>query len=372
MENLSILIKPVSGSCDSRCRYCFYADITNSREIKNRGAMSLELLELIVQKALTATTKSCAFGFQGGEPTLAGLDFFRALIEFEKKHNTNGVKIFHALQTNGARIDNAWASFLAEHDFLTGLSIDAGKRIHDALRVDISGKGTHSRCMKAARLLSRHGARFNILSVVTKPLASEPDKVYGFYKENNFNFIQFIPCIDELGEGRAQRPFSLDARTYGAFLCRIFDLWHSDLIKGRYISIRAFDNYIHMLAGYPPENCGMAGVCNAYPLIEADGSVYPCDFYAVDALLLGNIMTHGFDSLLLGSAATGFNLLSRETHETCGECEYYPVCRGGCRRDREPLINGALSLNKYCEAYKAFFKHSLPRMKLLARKFFPS
>ena len=379
-----------------RCRYCFYADISDSRELKNCGVMSLDTLELIVRKALATATKHCVFGFQGGEPTLAGLDFFRALIEFEQKHNIHQAQISRALQTNGLLIDENWASFLAKHDFLVGLSIDAGIQIHDGLRRDTGDKGTHSRCMKTARILSRHGVRLNILSVVTRPLAENPDKAYAFYKKNGFDFIQFIPCLDKLGEPharseRAERharaehtkrlnrrdnplsadDYSLDAGLYGEFLCRVFDLWHADFTGGRYISIRAFDNYIHMLAGYPPENCGMAGVCNAYPLIEADGSVYPCDFYAIDEYLLGNIKTSDFAELSRTKSASEFNSVSRTAHPVCEKCDYYPICRGGCRRDREPVADGVLSLNKYCESYKVFFEHALPRMMQVARQVFP-
>lgn len=367
MKALGLLIKPASGSCNMRCRYCFYADVAAARDVGNRGAMSLDTLETIVRRALAEATHFCSFGFQGGEPTLAGLDFFRALIAFERQHNVNDIKIAHAIQTNGTLIDAEWAAFFAEHDFLTGVSIDAGREIHDELRPGADGRGTHKRAMKAAELLRAAGARFNILSVVTGRLAAQPERAYRFYKEHDFRYIQFIPCLDEMKPGARQAAHSLNARSYSRFLCRIFDLWHEDYRRGEYYSIRAFDNYIRILAGQPPENCAMAGVCVPYPLIEADGSVYPCDFYAVDRHYLGNVGEHSFAEMLSGDAARYFAGPSLQIDERCRACPYFPLCRGGCRRDREPETDGMLRLNKFCEAYQALFKHALPRMSEISK-----
>lgn len=369
MRALSLLIKPASGGCNMRCRYCFYADVAASREVKNYGVMSTDTLEVIVRRALSEADGRCFFGFQGGEPTLAGLNFFRAFIELEKKYNTRNLRVGHSLQTNGLLIDGEWAAFLAENRFLVGLSVDGGKQVHDGLRPDAAGKGTHNRCLAAARRMSKAGVEFNILTVVTRQLAAHPDKAYRFYRQQGFRYLQFIPCLDGLDGGPGSH--SLTAEQYGKFLCRVFDLWYADLEKGEYLSIRAFDNYIRMLAGQPPENCAMLGVCNAYPVVEADGSVYPCDFYCTDPYYLGNIADHSFEELLTGEAAQRFMAPSRETDGECRACEYCHICRGGCRRDREPLIGGMPSSNRFCESFRAFFGHCLPRMELVARRFAP-
>ncbi|MCL2616431.1 MAG: anaerobic sulfatase maturase [Defluviitaleaceae bacterium] len=350
-----------------RCRYCFYADVSAARDIKNHGIMPYVLLETLVQKALSEVRGYCQFAFQGGEPTLAGLDFFRKLVELEKKYNVNNARVSYALQTNGLLIDDAWAAFFKENGFLIGLSIDSFKQVHDGLRQDAAGKGTHSRCIEAAKILTEHRVQFNILSVVTRQLAEQPNRVYRFYKQHGFRYIQFIPCLDGMAEGSGANEYSLRAKAFSKFLCRIFDLWHADFIKNDYYSIRAFDNYIHMLAGRPPENCAMNGVCNAYALVEANGSVYPCDFYAVDRFLLGNVATHNFKEMLQGDSAEAFITPSMHVNQACKVCEYFYICRGGCRRDREPLNNGVLSGNRYCEAYKMFFEHALPRMMEIAR-----
>jgi uncharacterized protein len=360
MRSQFFLIKPASSSCNMRCRYCFYADIAGHRAVKSHGVMSLDTLETIVQKALSEVTEHCSFGFQGGEPTLAGIDFFRKLIMFEKKHNVNNVKISHSLQTNGLLIDREWAEFFRENNFLTGLSIDACKQSHDALRVDAGGGGTHARCMAAARALRQNRAEFNILSVVTRPLASHPERVWRFIKNEKFRHVQFIPYLGGVS-GKDDGP---DNRAFGAFLCQIFDLWYLDYIKGNYISVRAFDNYIYMLSGYAPENCAMAGRCSAYPLIEADGSVYPCDFYALDAYKIGHVQTHGFREMLESDAARRFTAASGVLRSDCRRCVFYPLCRGGCRRYRD---GSAAGTDYYCHAYQVFFRHSLSRMTAIAQ-----
>ena len=168
MPPINLLIKPASGSCNMRCRYCFYMDETSKREEENYGMMSLETLETIIRKALAETEGALDIGFQGGEPTLRGLDFYRKLIEIEKKHNSRGIRISPAIQTNGYLIDDEWAEFFAENHFLVGLSMDGHKDIHDANRLDATGKGTHSRVVRAAQILTRHKAEFNILVVVTR------------------------------------------------------------------------------------------------------------------------------------------------------------------------------------------------------------
>jgi len=350
------------------CSYCFYSNVTEIRTVKNHGIMSDGVLETIVRKALAEADRFCVFGFQGGEPTLAGLDFYRKLIEYVKAHNVNDVSVSYSLQTNGLLLDDEWVEFFRENKFLIGLSIDASKQVHDDFRTDMSGKGTHNRCMKAARLLSKKNVDFNILSVLTRQLASHPDRAYRFYKQNGFRYIQFIPCLDGLGEKHGSNFYSLDIETYTRFLCRIFDLWYTDLINNEYYSIRAFDNYVQMLAGKPAENCAMNGICNTYALIEADGSVYPCDFYALDEYLLGNINTHGFEQMLTSEKSEAFISSSHYIDHKCRSCEYHFICRGGCRRDREPVINGIPSLNHYCNAYKIFFDHALQRMKVLAQR----
>ncbi len=349
-----------------RCRYCFYADVADARAIPNYGMMSVETLENIVRKSMEAAEVSCMFGFQGGEPTLAGLDFYRTFIELEKRFNTRNLVTVHTLQTNGLLIDDEWAEFLAANKFLVGVSLDAPKAIHDEMRPDAAGRDTHNRVVKATRLLEKHGCAFNILSVVTRAMARHPEKAYRYYKERSFNHIQLIPCFDSLAAGHGANPHSLDAELYGRFLCRLFDLWYEDFIAGTYLSIRLFDNWVHMAAGHQPENCAAAGACQPYMLVEADGSVFPCDFYALDEYRIGNINTDAVEDIILSEKAYLFAKASRVPAPECESCEFFAMCRGGCRRDRETQEGGGLGLNVYCGAYKTFFAYTLPRFRHLA------
>jgi len=354
MPPLSMLIKPVSGHCDLRCRYCFYQE-------KSGGPMSLETLETIVRKALAFADGSCAFLFQGGEPTLAGQPFYEALIACQKRYNTKRVAISNSIQTNGMRIDQKWAEFLAEHDFLVGLSLDGPEAPHDQTRC-----GSFGRAMQAASLLRQAGARFNILCVVSRANAAQGKQVYRFFKENGFRHLQFIPCLDPMDVRRGSLPWSLTPKSYLAFLKTTFDLWHRDCMDGSAPSIRYFDNLLGMVMGRPPEACGMSGVCGCQFVTEADGSVYPCDFYVSDERNIGNILDHGFEDMRFSSACERFIEDSLRLHQDCRHCQWLSFCRGGCRRDREPPGGKNAGKNYFCETYRAFFAYALPRLRQLA------
>lgn len=366
MKSLSLLLKPAANKCNMRCLYCFSVDRDDEDAAVPTVLMAPATLETAVQKALAHPEESCTFGFQGGEPTLAGLDFFRKFIELEKRHNTRGIPVAHAIETNGLLIDDEWADFFAENAFLVGVSLDAGKQIHDQMRPDTHGRDTHNRVVEATRILRKHEVDFTILSVVTRALARHPDRAYRYLKERDFRHVQFIPCLDPIGETPGQRLYSLDSASYEKFLCRVFDLWYAEFAAGDYYSIRMFDNFVHMLAGFEPEQCSLAGVCQAYLLVEANGDVYPCDYYQTDEFRLGNINDDSVGDLLEGERARAFVDGSRRVPDACGACEFFSLCRGGCRRNRETGTDGLPERNLYCEAYQAFFEHAMPRLKQLA------
>lgn len=365
MPPLHFLVKPVSGSCNLRCRYCFYHDVGENRAVQSYGTMSGETLELLIRKALEEAEGSCAFGFQGGEPTLAGLDFFRKAVELQKRYNTRGLAISNAIQTNGMLMDAEWADFLTENRFLVGLSLDGTKELHDRNRLDSAGKGTYSRVLQAAQLLKARGVEFNILTVVTRDSAKKADSLYGFFRRCGFDWLQFIPCLDPLEHRRGGCSYSLTPEDYGHFLKRLFDCWYRDVKAGRFVYIRYFENLVGMLLGNPPESCGMSGRCAVQNVVEADGSVYPCDFYALDQWKLGNIRTDGIREMMESKTARRFLEAAREVPEKCRSCRYYPLCRGGCRRDRE-AAGGVLGLNDFCPAFETFFDYALPRLEEVA------
>lgn len=364
MSSLSLLVKPSSGGCNVRCKYCFYHDEQLNRETFSYGFMSEETLEILIKKALEYATVRCTFGFQGGEPTLRGLDFFRLAVELQKKYNIHRVEIFNAIQTNGLLIDSEWADFLRENKFLVGLSLDGTKETHDLNRLDPNGKGTFNRVLQTAQRLAAHQVDFNLLTVVTNQTADNIGKIYGFYRRSGLLYQQYIPCLDPLGEQRGISPYSLTPEKFAKFLKALFDLWYRDVIAGKFIYIRYFENLLGMLLGRPPEHCGLSGRCALQNVVEADGSVYPCDFYCLDQYRLGNIRESGFEELAASPRAKQFLAEGLAVPERCRECRCAFICRGGCRRDREPLGENA---NYFCEAYRSFFAYALPRLQELAR-----
>lgn len=353
--------------CNLNCRYCFYRDITKKREQSSYGFMTEETLEAVIQKGLSYAGQDCTIAFQGGEPTLAGLDFYKTVVELEKKHNKKGVRVHNAIQTNGIGLDAAWADFFRDNNFLVGISLDGVKQTHDINRVDSREDGTYQRVIEAIRLLDSRRVEYNVLTVVNRQTAPRAGRIYNFYKRMGLSYLQFIPCLDPYGDTPGAMPYSLTAADYGTFLCTLFDLWYRDVKKGEGCSIRQFENYIEMLLGFPPEACGMIGVCGMQHVVEADGSVYPCDFYVLDGFRLGNLRTDSFETINRRREALGFVEASRKIDPECRSCRFFPLCRGGCRRHRPVNPDGTLGRNIFCESYKRFFSYTEERLTELAR-----
>lgn len=367
MPSASILIKPASSICNIACKYCFYHKIAENRENACLGIMSGETLETLVREVIDYADDYAAFAFQGGEPCAAGLDYFRKAVELQKKYNTKGLTIENTIQTNGLLINKEWAQFFAENRFLVGLSIDGPKDVHDKYRVDPKGDGTFDRVMQTAGLLKRYGVDVNILTVVTEFSAKKAKYLYSFYKRNGFMFVQLIPCMDEDSRfGGDRSEYAVTPRSYGKFLCDMFDMWYEDFRKGYRMDIRMFSNLAQMSVGYPAEQCGMNGYCTCYFVVEGDGSVYPCDFYCMDEYMLGTV-GDGFGQMLKSGKAEQFVECSKPIAAECLKCPHLRLCRGGCRRWREPFEDGKPSLNRLCGAYKMFFAHTSERIHKLGR-----
>ena len=366
MPPLSLLIKPASSLCNLDCRYCFYHDVAENRTTPSHGILSDAVLETMVQKALSFADGDCTFAFQGGEPTVAGLPFFERLMALQARHNQKKVRIHNAIQTNGIAIDDDWARFLAKNRFLVGVSLDGPRDIHDANRVDARDKGSFDRVMAAIGRLKAAGADFNILSVVTGWSARHAAKIYRFFRQEGFAYLQFIPCLAPFGEAPFARPHALTPERYAAFLITLFDLWKEDALRGTPVSIRWFDNLVGMLLGAPPEACGMSGRCTCQFVVEADGGVYPCDFYVLDEWRVGSILTDSFPEMKDSEPAQRFVAMSLPEDPACVACPWRTLCRGGCRRYREPFQDGTPGLNLHCKAYRQFFDHTLPGLRQLA------
>lgn len=364
MHTMTIMLKPASGLCNMRCKYCFYADEASKRETANFGFMSLATLNAVLTRTLAETTRALSVAFQGGEPTLAGLPFFEEAVKICKEKNIHHCSVSFALQTNGLLIDEAWCDFFAKNHFLVGVSLDGPKEIHDANRVDADGRGTYSRVMHALQLLQSHGVDTNILSVITANSAGSVRKSYSFFSRSGFDYQQYIPCLDPIGETRGLHPWSLTPERFEQYLKTAFDCWFQDAMRGKKRYHRYFDNLLLMIDGQRPEACGMMGVCGMQYVVEADGSVYPCDFYMLDRYRLGNLNTDTFAEIDDVRKKIGFIEQSAPMDEACKACKWAFLCRGGCRRDRD-YFDGGIGRNYYCSAYAHFFDYAWPRLQAL-------
>lgn len=356
MPPISVMLKPSSSLCNMSCRYCFYCDESGKRERGSYGFMPEETLKNVIRRTLPRAEGSITYAYQGGEPTLRGLDFFKKAIAYQKQYNQNGIRVSNALQTNGYAIDEAWCRFLRENGFLVGLSVDGTRELHDAFRRGRDGGGTYDRVLRASELFDRYGVQYNILTVVTSGLAHSPGTVYRAYQKQGWHYQQYIACLDPLDEPRGSSAFSLLPEDYGVFLTELFRLWYADLRRGKQPYIRQFENYVGLAAGIMAESCDQRGTCGVQYVVEADGGVYPCDFYMLDAYRLGNFNTDRIEKIDAARKEIGFVERSLRLDEACKACRYAPLCRGGCQRHRDLAPGGERYRNYFCKGYRIFFE----------------
>lgn len=363
MPPMTVMVKPVSGNCNMRCSYCFYADEAAHRDVASYGAMTLETLEVLVRRIFAYADGGVTLAFQGGEPTLAGAAYFERLLELERKYNSRRLPVQHALQTNGLRLSPELIAVLRKGAFLVGVSLDGCEEIHDSRRMDQEGRPTYARVLQTLQTLQKEEIEYNILCVVDREIARQPERCFNALKEHRF--LQFIPCLDGL-DGQATEN-SLTAEDYGEFLIKTFDLYEQTLRAGSFVSVRTLDNWVSMLLGHAPEACGMRGECSLGYLVESNGNVYPCDFYALDEWKLGNVHDQNFLRLSRCDNAKRFVLSSRHIDDACKSCRFAWLCRGGCRREREPFVDGRPGPNRLCAGMRRFFDERFDRLEALAR-----
>ena len=358
MPPVHVMIKPVSGACNMRCRYCFYCDEMAQRQNAVLPPMTLETLENVVRRTLIYADDAVTFAFQGGEPTLAGLPFYEAFVCFVKKYNARHLPVQYALQTNGYDLSDEMIAFFAKHHFLLGVSLDGVRLTHDALRPDHQNRPTHDRVLAAIERLKKAGAEYNVLCVVNAQVAAHAREVYEALAPHTY--IQFIPCLDGLDGSR--REYALDEESYLSFLKTTFELYERDFRNGHPVSIRYFDNWLQMMLGMPPESCSMRGVCSLQTIVESDGTVYPCDFYALDEWNMGNLNEKPLRRIMKSEAGKRFIEPSLAVPEACRNCRWHSLCRNGCRRERDPETG----LNRWCGAMRGFFEYAYERMLKMA------
>lgn len=363
MRNISLLIKPSSSSCNLNCNYCFYNQIASERSVESYGIMHLETAENIIKKALEfANGGICNFAFQGGEPTLAGISFFKKFVSLVSKYNVKASIINYCIQTNGVLIDKEWGIFFKQNNFLVGLSLDGDEKINDYNRVDICGNGSFNSIIRGKKILDKNEVPYNILSVIDNNSAIHIKESYNFFKELGVTYLQFIPCLDPLKTENIEKK-ALDNEHYSKFLKELFDMWYEDYKKGQIISIRFFENILMNIIGMGAESCDMRGECSIQNVIEADGSVYPCDFYVYDKWKIGDINKDNFQEIIFNSISNDFLKESSSSSEKCAQCKWKSICKGGCKRywyNNEKHI--------FCEGISEFLDYSIVRFIEIVKK----
>lgn len=366
MPPISVLMKPSSGMCNMSCEYCFYCDEANKRQQESYGFMSEQTLKNVIRKTILRAEGSISYAYQGGEPLLRGIPFFEQAVAYQKQYNKNNVYVHNALQTNGYAIDEAWCRFFKENHFLIGVSIDGISEVHDQYRHDKKGGKTYERIVRATRILERYQVDYNILTVVNQRLASNIEAVYENYKVHGWKYQQYIACLDPYGEAHGQNEYALSPEAYGRFLVTLFRLWYEDWKQGKEPYIRQFDNFVGILKGFSPESCEQRGICGIQNVVEADGSVYPCDFYMMDEYRLGNFNDDRLDAIDEARERMKFIETSMKLDHSCGECEYYRLCRGGCQRNRDFCEQTGSYHYYFCQSYKMLFENCLKEMEEVA------
>ena len=359
MKQIALLIKPASSSCNLRCSYCFYSDLGSEREQANYGIMNEEVAASLIDKTFCALDEdgTAVFSFQGGEPVLAGLDWFIRFTELVDKRRVKQT-VRYALQTNGTLIDDAGAAWFQRPHFLIGVSLDGLQANMDRFRYDANKKGVMFQVLRGIACLKKRKVEFNILTVVTQSLARSPKALYEYMKKNHFDYIQLIPCLPSL-TGMTADEEALTPKLYAEFFLAFFDCWYRDARQGKMIEVNLFSNLLEMLSGRPPYQCGMLGRCSLQYVVEADGSVYPCDFFVLDRWRLGNCASDSFETMSRSALAAEFLNSDNAENALCFQCRYRRFCRGGCRRQNVCYLQ-----EDYC-GYQALLDGILPRLESL-------
>jgi radical SAM additional 4Fe4S-binding domain len=360
MNTISILIKPASSSCNLKCKYCFYEDEAKARMHPSFPVMKEDTVNLLAQRADEALGHkgTANIGFQGGEPTVAGIDFFRKFVQIFEKHPE--IEVHYSMQTNGTLLNDAWAQFLYEHHFLVGISLDGYETNMDLYRYDAEKQSVYFKVLAGIDCLKKANVDYNILTVVTKSLAEHPEALLKFYLDHHFEYVQLIPCLP--GINGSEDAFSLQPNQYSEFYIRFFDAWKKAFLQGKHISINLFENIAGMLMGQAPYQCGMNGKCFIQYVIESNGDVFPCDFYCLDEVCLGNLKDLSFAELASSHNAMGFLSHSNCTKKPCASCPLRQYCNGGCRRQ-----NVCYLTDESC-AYQKFLLHVIPELQEMLSK----
>jgi uncharacterized protein len=309
------------------------------------------------------------FAWQGGEPTILGIDFFKKAISFQETYCRPGMVIHNTIQTNGVLLDDEWCKFFKEYRFLVGISIDGPRELHDACRTDAAGKGSFDRVMQGLALLKKHKVEFNILCTVNAVNADHPLEVYRFFRDVvKAQFIQFIPVVERECESNTLTPLSVAPEQYGKFLIGVFDEWVKHDVGTIYV--QHFDTALANWYGEPHGICVFSPTCGSALVIEHTGDIYSCDHFVDKDHLLGNLLNTPLTGLVNSERQRQFGLSKRENLPSyCRKCPVLFACRGECIKNRFAVTpDGEPGLNYLCKGYRMFFSHIDRPMKFMVNE----
>ena len=375
------IVKPTGAQCNLACSYCFYLHKEQLLKQPQSPRMNDATLELHIRSYIEAQTgDEVVFTWQGGEPTLAGLDFYRRAVWLQQRYAKPGQRILNDLQTNGLLLDDEWAVFLKEQRFLVGLSIDGPAHLHDLYRRSRNDKPTHDAVMKAVSLLRRHGIEFNALCVVNRVNARKPIDVYRYLRDMvRPRVIQFLPGVEPVNFEHAGNAvessaptevtqWSVIAKDWGYFLTRIWDEWFKH-DYGR-VHVDQFENVISQMMGLGAQTCVSNEFCGKSLAIEHNGDVYSCDHFVYPEYRLGNIHTEHQGNLAFSKQQQKFGMDKRDKLPGyCRSCKYLRLCWGECPRNRFiSTPDGEAGLNYLCQGLKQFYAHATIAQAELRRR----
>ncbi len=379
-----VMTKPIGPVCNLNCTYCFYLEKEKLYPDQSHWKMPQEVLESYIKQYIEAhRVPEVTFAWQGGEPTILGVNYFREIIRLQQKY-AQGKTIHNALQTNGTLLDDNWATFLKDNHFLVGVSIDGTEKMHDKFRVDKGDRPTFHKVMHGIDVLKKHDVDFNTLTVVQRHNGHYPKEVYRFLKDIGSGYIQFIPIVERIAESEDTQdlllvspetpkearlaPWSVEPLQFGRFLSSVFDDWvRADV--GR-IFVQIFDVALEAWMGYNPSLCVFRETCGEGLALEHNGDLYSCDHYVYEENRLGNIINDPLMSMVASEQQIKFGQDKRDAlPRQCRECDVYFACHGECPKHRFMTTqDGEKGLSYLCEGYKHFFHHIDPYMRIMARE----
>jgi len=360
--DFQVFVKPAGAACNLACRYCYYLETADLHPSAGVPRMPADLLESYIVQHLEASDGPVTrFSWHGGEPTMLGLDYFRTIVELQRRHRPSGRRIANGIQTNGLLLDEAWARFFAAEHFSVGLSLDGPADLHDPYRVTRGGEPTYARVMQALERLQRHRVAHDILCAVHDLNVRHPLGVYRFFRQAGVRSIGFLPVVEpDPNEPVGVTTHTVPAEAYGEFLCAIFDEWVArDTAR---IEVQAFEEVTRPALGLDHSLCILRETCGDIPVVEYTGDVYSCDHFVNERHHVGSLRESRLADLLVSPRQHAFGLAKRDTlHRQCRACDVLAQCGGGCPKDRFVRTeDGEEGLNYLCPAFKRFYRHCEP------------